>query len=215
MGGCRSWGGRGAAAAQAHSPRAPVLHFEPPSHRRPSPRAVFGAVWLHPLVRSLLTEYNTPYCHCQTRVASPPFVFLSLFFGRSSDRWFDTAIFYLHRGFFAKAVEDHPDDPLGSKYAPSFLAAYNSACSFVGLVKSLYSQHPRLTERMWFLFTHVFSCSVRCLEIVSATIADMSVDRIGFYRNEMPQYGPCALCTLQPRVGVESLRPGVAQRTGG
>ena len=88
------------------------------------------------------------------------FVFLSLFFGRSSDRWFDTAIFYLHRGFFAKAVEDHPDDPLGSKYAPSFLAAYNSACSFVGLVKSLYSQHPRLTERMWFLFTHVFSCTV-------------------------------------------------------
>ncbi|KAK7679489.1 hypothetical protein QCA50_017543 [Cerrena zonata] len=72
----------------------------------------------------------------------------------------EISIFYLHRGFFAKAVEDHPDDPLGSKYAPSFLAAYNSACSFVGLVKSLYSQHPRLTERMWFLFTHVFSCTI-------------------------------------------------------
>ncbi|KAI0788807.1 fungal-specific transcription factor domain-containing protein [Abortiporus biennis] len=57
----------------------------------------------------------------------------------------EISIFYLHRGFFAKAVEDHPEDPLGSKYAPSFLAAYNSACSFVGLVKSLYSQHPGLT----------------------------------------------------------------------
>ena len=75
------------------------------------------------------------------------------------------ALFYLHRGFFAKALEDHPGDPLGSKYAPSVLAAYNSACSFVGLIRSLYSQHSALTERMWFLFTHVFSCSV-CSSLV-------------------------------------------------
>nr|VWO94620.1 N/A [Ganoderma boninense] len=72
----------------------------------------------------------------------------------------EISLFYLHRGFFAKALEDHPSDPLGSKYAPSVLAAYNSACSFVGLIRSLYSQHPGLTERMWFLFTHVFSCSI-------------------------------------------------------
>ncbi|TBU30737.1 hypothetical protein BD311DRAFT_754294 [Dichomitus squalens] len=72
----------------------------------------------------------------------------------------EITLFYLHRGFFAKALEDHPGDPLGSKYAPSVLAAYNSACSIVGLIRSLYSQHPSLTERMWFLFTHVFSCSI-------------------------------------------------------
>jgi hypothetical protein len=71
------------------------------------------------------------------------------------------ALFYMHRGFFARAIEDSPDDPLGSKYAPSVLAVYNSACSFVGLIKSLFSQQPILTERMWFLFTHVFSCAVR------------------------------------------------------
>jgi hypothetical protein len=67
------------------------------------------------------------------------------------------AIFYMHRGFFARALEDHPNDPLGSKFAPSVLAAYSSACSYVGLIESLFTQHPRLTERMWFLFTHVFS----------------------------------------------------------
>lgn len=72
-----------------------------------------------------------------------------------------TALFYMHRGFFARAIEDSPDDPLGSKYAPSVLAVYNGACSFVGLVRSLFSQQPVLTERMWFLFTHVFSCAVR------------------------------------------------------
>jgi hypothetical protein len=73
------------------------------------------------------------------------------------------AIFYLHRGFFARAIEDNPEDPLGSKYANSVLAAYTSACTFVGLVKSLHSQYPRLTERLWFLFTHVFSCAVSIL----------------------------------------------------
>ncbi|KAI8996354.1 fungal-specific transcription factor domain-containing protein [Trametes punicea] len=72
----------------------------------------------------------------------------------------EMTLFYLHRGFFAHALEESPGDPLGSKYAPSVLAAYTCACSFVGLVRSLYSQHPGLTERMWFLFTHVFSCSI-------------------------------------------------------
>jgi hypothetical protein len=60
----------------------------------------------------------------------------------------------MHRGFFAQALGDNPADPMGSKYAPSVLAAYNSACAFVGLIFSLFSQHPALTERMWFLFSH-------------------------------------------------------------
>lgn len=73
-----------------------------------------------------------------------------------------SAVFYLHRGFFARAIEDSPEDPLTSRFAPSVLAAYTSASTFVALVKSLHSQHPQLTERLWFLFTHVFSCSVSC-----------------------------------------------------
>ncbi|KAK0467253.1 fungal-specific transcription factor domain-containing protein [Desarmillaria tabescens] len=72
----------------------------------------------------------------------------------------EITLFYMHRGFFAQALEDHPLDPMGSKYAQSVLAAYTSACSFVGLVESLFKQHPALTERMWFLFTHVFSCAI-------------------------------------------------------
>lgn len=70
------------------------------------------------------------------------------------------ALFYMHRGFFAQALEDNPNDPLGSKYSQSVLAAYGSACTFIGLIESLFQQQPELTERMWFLFTHVFSCSV-------------------------------------------------------
>ncbi|KAF8801279.1 hypothetical protein BYT27DRAFT_7235766 [Phlegmacium glaucopus] len=72
----------------------------------------------------------------------------------------EITLFYMHRGFFAQALEDCPNDPMGSKYSPSVLAAYGSATAFVGLVESLFNQHPALTERMWFLFTHVFSCAI-------------------------------------------------------
>lgn len=72
----------------------------------------------------------------------------------------EITLFYMHRGFFAQALEDNPGDPMGSKYSQSVLAAYTSATSFVGLIESLFKQHPALTERMWFLFTHVFSCAI-------------------------------------------------------
>ncbi|KAJ7695125.1 fungal-specific transcription factor domain-containing protein [Mycena rosella] len=72
----------------------------------------------------------------------------------------EMALFYMHRGFFAQALEDNPQDPMGSKYAPSVLAAYTSACTFVGLIESLFKQHPALTERLWFYFMHVFSCAI-------------------------------------------------------
>lgn len=72
----------------------------------------------------------------------------------------EITLFYMHRGFFAQALEDSSNDPMGSRYAPSVLAAYQSAMTFVALVESLFKQHPQLTERMWFLFTHVFSCAI-------------------------------------------------------
>lgn len=67
----------------------------------------------------------------------------------------------MHRGFFARAISDHPKDPLGSPYGGSFIAAYRSAGSLVALVRNIHSQLKELTERMWFLWTHLFSCSVR------------------------------------------------------
>ncbi|TFK25635.1 hypothetical protein FA15DRAFT_668330 [Coprinopsis marcescibilis] len=72
----------------------------------------------------------------------------------------EMTLFYMHRGFFAQALEDSPSDPMGSKYSQSVLAAYRSAMTFVALIESLFKQHPQITERMWFLFTHVFSCAI-------------------------------------------------------
>lgn len=66
----------------------------------------------------------------------------------------------MHRGFFARAIEDNPKDPLGSSYGTSVIAAYRSAGSLVALVRDLDSQLPEPTERLWFLWTHLFSCGV-------------------------------------------------------
>jgi hypothetical protein len=99
----------------------------------------------------------------------------SVVVSKQGTRSSSSALFYMHRGFFARAIEDSPDDPLGSKYAPSVLAVYNGACSFVGLVRSLFSQQPVLTERMWFLFTHVFSCAVRTFLQTLPSTSDMFI----------------------------------------
>ncbi|KAF8627682.1 hypothetical protein AX15_004301 [Amanita polypyramis BW_CC] len=72
----------------------------------------------------------------------------------------EMTLFYMHRGFFARALEDNPTDPMASKYAESVLAAYRGACTFVGVIEGLFNQHQALLERMWFFFTHLFSCAI-------------------------------------------------------
>ncbi|KIM82925.1 hypothetical protein PILCRDRAFT_783847 [Piloderma croceum F 1598] len=72
----------------------------------------------------------------------------------------ELVIMYMHRGFFARTIEDNVDDPLGSPYGPSVLAVYGISCSLVGMVESLFLQHPNLMERMWFLYIHIYSCAL-------------------------------------------------------
>jgi len=36
------------------------------------------------------------------------------------------AIFYMHRGYFARSLEENKEDPLGGRYGPSVLAAVRS-----------------------------------------------------------------------------------------
>lgn len=69
-------------------------------------------------------------------------------------------LLYLHRSYFARAMNDHPKDPLGSPYGTSVIAAYRSAGSLVALMRNLHTQLQQLSERIWFLWAHMFSCSV-------------------------------------------------------
>ncbi|KAJ8522709.1 hypothetical protein ONZ45_g713 [Pleurotus djamor] len=79
----------------------------------------------------------------------------------------ESNLLYLHRSFFARAVSDHPKDPLGSPYSTSVLAAYRSAGSLVALMRNLHSQLKEPSERMWFLWTHMFSCAIVLGSIVT------------------------------------------------
>ncbi|KAF8998591.1 hypothetical protein BDQ17DRAFT_1362076 [Cyathus striatus] len=76
-------------------------------------------------------------------------------------------LLYLHRSFFARAISDHPKDPLGSPYGTSVIAAYRSAGSLVALMRNLYTQLKEPSERMWFLWTHMFSCAIVLGSIVT------------------------------------------------
>ena len=69
-------------------------------------------------------------------------------------------LLYLHRSFFARAISDHPKDPLGSPYGTSVIAAYRSAGSLVAMMRNLYTQLKEPSERVWFLWGHMFSCAV-------------------------------------------------------
>lgn len=69
-------------------------------------------------------------------------------------------LLYLHRSFFARAVTDHPKDPLGSPFGTSVIAAYRSAGSLVALMRNLHTQLKEPSERIWFLWGHLFSCAI-------------------------------------------------------
>lgn len=76
-------------------------------------------------------------------------------------------LLYMHRSFFARALSEHPKDPLGSPYGASVIAAYRSAGSLVALMRNLHSQLTELTERIFFLWGHMFSCAIILGSIVT------------------------------------------------
>ncbi|KZV99214.1 hypothetical protein EXIGLDRAFT_725850 [Exidia glandulosa HHB12029] len=68
-------------------------------------------------------------------------------------------LLYLHRSFFAKALMEHPQDPLKSKYAQSVLASFRSAYYITASARALYAAIP-LSLRFWHFWSQCFSASV-------------------------------------------------------
>lgn len=54
---------------------------------------------------------------------------------------------YLHRSFFAQALLDHPENPLLSRYAPSFLAASSCASTIIRNSVVQFENRPELCIR--------------------------------------------------------------------
>lgn len=68
--------------------------------------------------------------------------------------------FYLHRGFFAQAMAECPEDLLSSKYAESVLATFRSALTIAATSRTLHAQAPHCF-RLLSLYTTIFSAMVR------------------------------------------------------
>ena len=72
----------------------------------------------------------------------------------------EICLIYLHRGYLARALSEHPDDPFKSRYAASVLAAHRGSCAVLAGVRNAFSLLPRLMPRVFFLWIHAFSAAV-------------------------------------------------------
>ncbi|KAI6041873.1 fungal-specific transcription factor domain-containing protein [Pisolithus marmoratus] len=72
----------------------------------------------------------------------------------------EVILLYIHRGYFAQAIIQSPTNPLDGPYTPSFLAAYRASLTILHTVKVQYELHPKLTARIWAIWTYAFSAAV-------------------------------------------------------
>ncbi|CAL1709670.1 unnamed protein product [Somion occarium] len=81
----------------------------------------------------------------------------------ASMRWWvrahyiDLILMFLHRGFFAQALATHPENPLQSPYAHSFVTAYHCACHFIRMTRFQFGKQPQLMTRVWQIWTFTLS----------------------------------------------------------
>jgi hypothetical protein len=85
-----------------------------------------------------------------------PLFLIRMFNGRV---WF-SALMFLHRNYFVKALIENPTNPLESDYSDSFIAAYTSACEILDSTGRNYDKQPLLTQRIWRIWTNAFSAAV-------------------------------------------------------
>lgn len=63
----------------------------------------------------------------------------------SQGRFYITIL--IHRSFFAQALLDHPENPLSSPYATSFLATYRAASVVIRATAQHFERYPELFIR--------------------------------------------------------------------
>ncbi|KZP16989.1 hypothetical protein FIBSPDRAFT_747810 [Athelia psychrophila] len=67
---------------------------------------------------------------------------------------------FIHRSFFAQALLDHPENPLRSPYATSFLATYRAASVMIRSTTEHLELYPELFMRWWVAWTQLFSSAI-------------------------------------------------------
>ncbi|CAE7233173.1 unnamed protein product [Rhizoctonia solani] len=69
----------------------------------------------------------------------------------------ETILMHLHRSFFARAINESPEDPLKSRYADSVVAIHEAVLRHLAAVRNLFSLLPDLAMRFWLYWSHSFS----------------------------------------------------------
>ena len=69
-------------------------------------------------------------------------------------------LLYIHRSYLAQAMRELPKDPLGHRFSASVMAAYRSSCRLISALRSCYTAYPKMTGRVWFFWSGVFSACV-------------------------------------------------------
>ncbi|KAF9072338.1 fungal-specific transcription factor domain-containing protein [Rhodocollybia butyracea] len=87
--------------------------------------------------------------------------------------------FYMHRGFFATAVNENPENPIEHHpYGESVQTIYDSACICVGLMRSLFRHQPEIMQRFSYFFDHIFSCAYVLGSIASKPKVPMALSAL-------------------------------------
>ncbi|KAF7970475.1 hypothetical protein HWV62_23891 [Athelia sp. TMB] len=69
-------------------------------------------------------------------------------------------LLYIHKNYFARALLDHPGNPLLSPHATSFLAAARCASAVIRSLSKYFKRFPDIYSRWWTLWAHLFSASM-------------------------------------------------------
>ncbi|KAK8846887.1 hypothetical protein IAR55_005977 [Kwoniella newhampshirensis] len=75
----------------------------------------------------------------------------------------------LHRGWFARALFDQPDEPLRSKYSASYIGCLEACKIILGVVRQLTDDAPFVCRRRWFYHFHSFTaCACLAASVIRA-----------------------------------------------
>ncbi|KAG1776453.1 hypothetical protein EV702DRAFT_971295 [Suillus placidus] len=98
------------------------------------------------------------------------------FFGRSCYK--ELTLLFLHRGFFAQAMEDFPSDPIRSPVGRSFMVVYQCASTMITATIDQFKLQPVLCSRMWRIWSFAFSAAV--------VVGTVAIRRLGIKLNPDP-----------------------------
>jgi hypothetical protein len=71
-----------------------------------------------------------------------------------------SALMFLHRHFFKRALTINPTDPLNSVYSHSFSTTYKSACAILDSTINQYADAKCFVPRVWRIWTNAFCAAV-------------------------------------------------------